>query len=291
MEERKVHIVVVTGLSGSGKSTAIKAFEDLDYFCIDNLPVPLLPTFLDLCKRDMPNVQKIALGIDIRGRVFLKDYERIFRQLQEAGYLFEMLFFEASTEVLQRRYSQTRRVHPIGNEEPMLLGSIEKEREELRALRSRATRIVDTGTMTVHQLKAHITRIYSAVSEKDLLSIQVLSFGFKYGLPFEADIVMDVRFLPNPYFVEDLKGLTGATSEVQSWILQWPETVEFLDDYTGLILKLLPNYMHEGKRYLTLATGCTGGKPRSVVVANHMAERLRLHGYFVNIFHRDIHRE
>lgn len=291
MEERKVHIVVVTGLSGSGKSTAIKAFEDLDYFCIDNLPVPLLPTFLDLCKRDMPNIQKIALGIDIRGRAFLKDYERIFMELQDAGYLFEMLFFEASTEVLQRRYSQTRRVHPIGNEEPMLLGSIEKEREELRVLRSMATRIVDTGTMTVHQLKAHITRIYAAVSEKELLSIQILSFGFKYGLPFEADIVMDVRFLPNPYFVEDLKDLTGTTSKVQSWILQWPETIEFLDDYTSLILKLLPSYMQEGKRYLTLATGCTGGKHRSVVVASRMAERLSLHGYFVNLFHRDIHRE
>ena len=290
MEERKVHIVVVTGLSGSGKSTAIKAFEDLNYFCIDNLPVPLLPTFLELCKRDMPDIRKIALGIDIRGRAFLKDYEHIFKELQEAGYRFEMLFLEASTEALQRRYSQTRRVHPIGGES-MLLDSIERERTELRALRNRATRIVDTEAMTVHQLKALITRIYSAVSEKELLSIQVLSFGFKYGLPFEADIVMDVRFLPNPYFVENLRDLTGATSEVQSWILQWPEAVEFLSDYTGLILKLLPSYMHEGKRYLTIATGCTGGKHRSVTVALHMAERLSLHGYYVNIFHRDIHRE
>ena len=291
MAENEVHVVVVTGLSGSGKSTAIKAFEDLGYFCIDNLPVPLLAEFLELCRRDMPDVRRVALGIDIRGRRFLKDYDDIFQSLEEAGYRFEVLFFEANLEVLQRRYSQTRRVHPVADRDAFLLDAIRNESELLQPLRRRATRIVDTGLLSVHQLKALITRAYSVVNEREMLSIRVLSFGFKYGLPFESDIVMDVRFLPNPYFVEDLKPLDGCTPEVSSWVLQWPATKEFLDDYCALLMKLVPCYVQEGKRYLTLAVGCTGGKHRSVVVAEEITTRLKAAGYFAESFHRDIHRE
>lgn len=293
--ERKVHVVVVTGLSGSGKSTAIKAFEDLNYFCIDNLPVPLLPRFLDLCEKDMPDVKKIALGIDIRERTFLKDYDEIFNSLEESGYSFEIIFLEAATDILQRRYSQTRRIHPVASaessSEPILLDAIQQERTELQALRNRATRIVDTGTLSVHQLKAMITRTYSLISEQERLSIQVLSFGFKYGLPFEADLVMDVRFLPNPYFVDELRNQNGCSPRVSSWVLQWPTAQQFISDYTTLLLKLLPCYMEEGKRYLTIAIGCTGGKHRSVVFANQIAQRLQQHNYFVNVFHRDMQLE
>jgi UPF0042 nucleotide-binding protein len=291
MSERKVHVVVVTGLSGSGKSTAIKAFEDIDYFCIDNLPVPLLPSLLTLCERDMPDISRIALGIDIRERKFLKDYNKIFKELEDSGYMFEILFLEAPTDMLQRRYSQTRRVHPAASSEALLLDAIHHEREQLNALRNRATRIIDTGSLTVHQLKAMITRSYSLVRDAERLSIQILSFGFKHGLPFEADLVMDVRFLPNPYFVEELRHMDGCSPEIRSWVLQWPAARQFIADYAALLMKLLPCYMEEGKRYLTIAIGCTGGKHRSVVLAEQIAETLLQSGYFVNVFHRDIHME
>jgi UPF0042 nucleotide-binding protein len=292
MTQRKIHVIVVSGLSGSGKSTAIKAFEDIDYFCIDNLPVPLLPSFLVLCERDMPDISRIALGIDIRERSFLKDYERIFSDLREMGYHLEILFLEAATDVLQRRYSQTRRVHPAAatsSQETLLLDAIQLERKELKALRNRATRIIDTGSLSVHQLKSLINSTYSLVKENELLNIQVLSFGFKYGLPMESDLVMDVRFLPNPYFVDELRNFNGCNSSVESWILQTEAAREFISDYCALISKLIPSYIEEGKRYLTIATGCTGGKHRSVVVANQIAERLRKNNFSVNLFHRDIH--
>ncbi len=293
MTTNKPHVVVVTGLSGSGKSTAIKAFEDLDFFCIDNLPVPLLPDFLSLVEKDMPDIQKIALGIDIRERKFLKDYDSIFKALEKKGYRFEIIFLEAATEVLQKRFSQTRRVHPAGaaTGEALLLDAIHNEREQLKALRGRATRVVDTGALSVHQLKALITRSYSMLVEKEMLSILVLSFGFKHGLPFEADMVMDVRFLPNPYFIDELKELDGCNSKVSSWVLQRESTQEFIREFSALLLKLLPRYVAEGKRYLTLALGCTGGKHRSVSIGNEIADRLAEQGYFVNVFHRDIHNE
>lgn len=291
MAQRSVHVVMVTGLSGSGKSTAIKAFEDIDYFCIDNLPVPLLPDFLSLCEKDMPDIQKIALGIDVRERKFLKDYDKIFKTLEDFDYRLDIIFLDASDEILQRRFSQTRRLHPLASCESSLLDAVHQERLELRALRNRATRIVDTSTLSIHQLKDLISRTYSLVSAKERLSIQVLSFGFKYGLPFEADLVMDVRFLPNPYFVEELKDFDGGTPQVRNWVLQWPVAQEFISDYTGLLLKLLPCYIEEGKRYLSIAVGCTGGKHRSVVIADQVSERLRQRHYFVKLFHRDIHME
>jgi len=287
----KPHVVVVTGLSGSGKSTAIKAFEDINYFCIDNLPVPLLGNFLSLCERDMPDITRIALGIDIRERQFLKDYDSIFSSLEDSGYRFEILFLEADNDILQRRYSQTRRVHPAAASDSLLLAAINHEREQLNALRVRATRILDTGSLSVHQLKQMIVQRYAHVKENEQLSVQVLSFGYKYGLPLEADLVIDVRFLPNPYFVDCLRHLDGTTEDVRSWVLQWPAVREFLSDYCSLLLKLLPSYIQEGKRYLTLAVGCTGGKHRSVVIAEQIADRLRQNSYFLNVFHRDINLE
>jgi len=289
--QKKVHVVVVTGLSGSGKSTAIKAFEDIGYFCIDNLPVPLLPDLLLLFEKDMPELCNIALGIDIRERKFLKDYDRIFRSFDDSGYRFEILFLEAADDILQRRYSQTRRVHPMTSSQSPLVDVIMDERERLHALRSRATRILDTSNYSVHQLKAFIIRLYGTGPDNGRMSIQVLSFGFKYGLPFEADMVMDVRFLPNPYFVEELKHQDGCSEAIQSWVLKWPASQELISDYTGLLLKLLPSYKKEGKRYLTIALGCTGGKHRSVVIAEQIAAELRRQNYLINVFHRDIHLE
>lgn len=286
-----MHLVVVTGLSGSGKSTAIKAFEDIGYFCIDNLPVPLLPHFLGLCDKDMHNIERVALGIDIRERQFLSDYDGIFKSLEQAGYRYEMVFLEAPTDVLQRRFSQTRRLHPLASSEANLLPAIHSERQQLQALRDRATRILDTGMLSVHQLKHLLIRAYSLIGESEQLKIQVLSFGFKYGLPFEADLVMDVRFLPNPYFVDQLKTLDGCTPEVRDWVLKWPVAREFLTDYVALLGKLLPFYVNEGKRYLTVAVGCTGGKHRSVVIAEHLARKLLENEYHCTAFHRDLHLE
>jgi RNase adapter protein RapZ len=287
-KESKVHLVVVTGTSGSGKSTAIKAFEDIGYFCIDNLPVPLLPHFLGLCAKEMHEIEHIALGIDIRERKFLSDYDNIFKSLEQAGYRFEIIFLEAPTDVLQRRFSQTRRLHPLASSEANLLDAIHSERQQLQALRERASRILDTGMFSVHQLKHLLIRTYSLMGDRDQLKIQVLSFGFKYGLPFEADMVMDVRFLPNPYFVEELRALDGRTPEVRDWVLKWRTAQEFLQDYAALLQKLLPCYVEEGKRYLTVAVGCTGGKHRSVVIAEDLAHRLQGLEYNCTAFHRDL---
>ena len=252
--------------------------------------MPLLGNFLSLCEKDMPDVFRIALGIDIRERQFLRDYDRIFADIENSGYRFEIVFLEADTDTLQRRFSQTRRVHPAATNES-LLDAIHDEREQLNALRSRATRIIDTGSLSVHQLKQQITRAYAAAADSSRMSIQILSFGYKYGLPFEADLVMDVRFLPNPYFVDDLKNLDGCTPEVTDWVLKWPAVQEFLNDYCQLVVKLLPSYIEEGKRYLTIAIGCTGGKHRSVVIAEQIAARLRRYNYYLSVFHRDIHLE
>lgn len=288
MTEHKIQVLIVTGLSGSGKSTAIKAFEDLNFFCIDNLPVPLLPHFLTLCEHDMPDIHKVALGIDIRERAFLKAYDHIFSSLEEAGYRLEILFFEASTDVLQRRYSQTRRLHPMALSAEFLGASIRHERKALRALRDRASRIVDTSSLSVHQLKDLIIRGYSLVGDIDLMRIQVLSFGYKYGVPLEADLVSDVRFLPNPYFVERLRPLNGTSEAVREWVLNHSVATEFIQDYGRLLVKLMPRYIEERKRYLTIAIGCTGGKHRSVVIAGQLADELKDRGYNVILTHRDI---
>lgn len=291
-----LHIVVVTGLSGSGKSTVIDAFEDIGFFCIDNLPVPLLLSFIKLCNEEMADIKRVALGIDIRERSFLSGYEKVFSEIEREGYPLEIIFLEASTEVLQRRYSQTRRIHPLEIEqkkegERFLFEALEQERKLLAPLRERAIRIIDTSTFSVHMLKELIFRIYSFDPDFGRLAVQILSFGYKYGIPSEADLVMDLRFLPNPYFVDSLKPLTGCTPEVSSWIMSHKETQDFIDSFSRLIEFLLPLYLREGKRYLTVAFGCTGGKHRSVAIAEHFKKWLSDKGYPVKVFHRDIGHE
>ena len=289
-QPRTLRIVIVTGLSGSGKSTAIKAFEDLGYFCVDNLPVLMLPDFLKLREESSEGLWHIALGMDIRERRFLESYSKIFSELRRRGANLEILFLEATDDVLQRRFSQTRRKHPLAGQSSVLEG-IEAEREMLRDLKDMATRVVDTSSANVHDLKRMISRLYALSPDQDALHVMVLSFGFKYGVPAEADIVMDVRFLPNPFFVEGLKDLDGRREEVIRFVLRDEQSQVFLDKFSTLLTDLLPRYRAEGKSYLTIAIGCTGGKHRSVVVAEKLAERLVEKGYRAHLSHRDVEAE
>jgi RNase adapter protein RapZ len=289
-QPRALRIVVVTGLSGSGKSTAIKAFEDLGYFCVDNLPVLMLPDFLKLREESSQDLWHVALGMDIRERRFLESYSKIFSELRGRGANLEILFLEATDDVLQRRFSQTRRKHPLAGKGSVLEG-IKAERQMLRDLKDMATRVVDTSSANVHDLKRMISRLYAVSPEQDALHVMVLSFGFKYGVPPEADIVMDVRFLPNPFFVEGLRDLDGRREEVIRFVLQDEQSQVFLDKFSALLTDLLPRYRAEGKSYLTIAIGCTGGKHRSVVMAEKLMARLVGKGYRAHLSHRDVEAE
>ncbi len=286
-EQRRLQVVVVTGLSGSGKSTAIKAFEDLDFFCVDNLPVVLLPEFLELRGESSDDLWHIALGMDIRERRFLESYPKIFTELRERGTNLEILFLDANNEALQRRFSQTRRKHPLVGTGTVLDG-IKAEREKLKDLKQMATRVIDTSNLNVHELKRMISRLYTVFPEQETLHIDVLSFGFKYGVPTEADIVMDVRFLPNPFFIKELRDLNGTQEPVIRFVLKQEQTQLFLQKFTDLINYLLPRYREEGKNYLTIAVGCTGGKHRSVVISEQLKKELAGLGYTAAVGHRDV---
>lgn len=286
-DHRRLRVVVVTGLSGSGKSTAIKAFEDLDYFCVDNLPAALLPDFLSLREKSSEDLWHIALGMDIRERSFLESYPRVFNELRQRGTDLEILFLEATDDDLQRRFSQTRRKHPLVGE-GTVLDRIRAERERLKELKGMATRVIDTSNLNVHELKRMISRLYTIYPEEDTLQVNVLSFGFKYSVPAEADIVMDVRFLPNPFFVKELRDLNGTQEPVIKFVLQQEQTQLFMEKFTELLNYLLPRYREEGKNYLTVAVGCTGGKHRSVVITEQLRGQLAGLGYPVNAGHRDM---
>jgi UPF0042 nucleotide-binding protein len=286
-DQREVRVVVVTGLSGSGKSTAIKAFEDLDFFCVDNLPVVLLPEFLELREESSDDLWHIALGMDIRERRFLESYPEIFTELRQRGTNLEILFLEATDEALQRRFSQTRRKHPlVGN--GTVLDRIKAERERLKDLKRMATRVIDTSNLNEHELKRMLSRLYTIYPEQETLHINVISFGFKYGVPTEADIVMDVRFLPNPFFIKKLRDLNGTQEPVIRFVLKQEQTRQFLEKFTDLVNYLLPRYREEGKNYLTIAVGCTGGKHRSVVISEQFKEQLAGLGFPVTVGHRDV---
>ena len=285
--QRKVRVIVVTGLSGSGKSTAIKAFEDLDFFCVDNLPVLLLPDFLKLREESSEDLWHIALGMDIRERSFLESYPKVFAELRQRDTNLEILFLDATDEALQRRFSQTRRKHPLVGT-GTVLDRIMAERERLADLKGMATRVIDTSNLNVHELKRMISRLYTVFPQDEALHINVLSFGFKYGVPAEADILMDVRFLPNPYFIKDLRELDGTQEPVIRFVLQQEQTRLFLEKFTELVNYLLPRYREEGKNYLTIAIGCTGGKHRSVVITEQLKAQLAGSGFPITAGHRDV---
>jgi UPF0042 nucleotide-binding protein len=280
-------IIIITGLSGSGKSTAIDALEDAGFFCIDNLPVILLPKFLELRVETGSEITKLALVMDLREEGFLQRYPDIFAKLRKEGYLFEILFLEASTEALLRRYSQTRRKHPL-SEAKNLLEGIQAERKELKDLRDGADLIIDTSNYNVHELKQIIlNHVLKAVPAKRM-KIYLLSFGFKYGIPADADLVIDIRFLPNPHFVQELKGLNGTSPRVKEFMDRWKETRIFLEKYLDLLNYLIPHYEKEGKSSLTIAVGCTAGTHRSVRIADAIYRELKKTTNLVSLTHRDI---
>ena len=283
-------VLIITGLSGSGKSTALKALEDIGYFCIDNLPIHLVPKFLQLRAQITQEDVKVAFGMDLRTKGFVKNYLNFFPRLQKLGYQLHILFLEASDEILIRRFSQTRRQHPLADSES-IVQAIQNERNQLDSLRHHATRILDTSNMTVHNLRLLIMEEYSQFPLSRRLNLHVISFGFKYGLPPEADIIMDVRFLPNPFFIKDLKELSGLETPVQDFVLGREETQEFLSRFFPLLDYLIPNYQKEGKTHLTIAVGCSGGHHRSVVIANSLKEHLQSFELPLSLEHRDITRE
>ena len=286
IEMRDIQIVIVTGLSGSGKSIAIKCFEDLGFYCVDNLPTALLPTFAELSAH-AGEITRIALGLDVRDRDFPSGFPEQVRQLREGGFACEVLFLEARDDVLIRRYSETRRKHPLA-EHASVLDAIRLEREKLAAVRALADRIIDSSEYNVHQLRAALATWYGAPNHQRRMMISVLSFGYKYGLPLNADLVFDVRFLPNPHFVEHLRTGTGNDQAVVDYMLASQVTADFLKQCFEFIRFLLPLYEREGKAYLTLGFGCTGGHHRSVAVANLLAQDLQSQGYHITLTHRDV---
>ena len=284
---KEARFVVVTGLSGSGKSEAIRALEDSGYFCVDNLPVALISTFSDMLCRPESLIKRAAVVVDMRDPNFLKAFEAVLIDLRRQTELAPMLLFlEADDAALVRRFSETRRPHPFGGNQ--VLEGVLQERENLREVKGLADRVFDTSDLTVHDLRRVFSDLSYGESDKQLL-VTLLSFGYKHGVPLESDLLFDVRFLPNPHFIPELRALTGRDAAVRSYIEGADATTRFLDKTTGLLLFLVPEYAGEGKSYLTVGIGCTGGRHRSVMVAEQLHRRLQtIEGIRLRVRHRDI---
>lgn len=282
-----MRILIISGLSGSGKSTAVRALEDEGFFCLDNLPVTLVPTFIDLVDKSKDRVRDVALVMDIRGRDFLKGYEKVIQEIGEAGNSVEILFLDATDEMLIQRFSETRRRHPA-LENGSVSEGIRFEREQLAGLRRLATTIIDTSELNVHQLKELvISRIKGEQGARDM-TVHLQSFGYRFGIPLEADLVMDVRFLPNPHFIPELKAFSGLDPKVRNFVMEKPETVIFLEKFLDMMAFLLPSYRREGKSYLTVSIGCTGGRHRSVVIAEALRDFFVGKNVDLKVTHRDM---
>lgn len=284
---KKLRVVIITGLSGSGKSTALRALEDIGFFCVDNLPVVLLPRFLEIRSQGVQDISKVAMVMDLREKSFLEKYEKIFAHLKKKGYRIEIIFLDATDEALLHRFSETRRLHPLSVKGSLMEG-ITIEREKLAPLKQMADKVIDTTSCNVHQLKDSVQRYFLSSSAGKSLIIHVTSFGYRYGLPADADIVMDVRFLPNPHFVEELKHYDGHNSDVCSYVLGSEEGKVFTQELFKLMAFLIPLYEKEGKSRLNISLGCTGGRHRSVVMANQLGAYFSDKNYLVTIVHRDI---
>ena len=301
---KNLRVILISGLSGSGKTTAIKALEDIGFYCVDNLPILLLPKFLELCEQSGGKISRVAVVEDIRetdtrptsGREVTDPFEesrRIIEGLREEGYPIEILFLDSSDPILMRRFSETRRQHPLALGGSILEG-IQVERKQLAGIRDMANQVIDTSQFNVHELKEKIQQYVQEGARRGHLTVTLLSFGYSYGVPYEADLLFDVRFLPNPYFVEELKRLRGNHPEVAEYLLQWEETKEFLKKAQEFIGFLLPFYLRERRTHLTIGVGCTGGRHRSIVIVNQLAEMLRdemaKQGIFLSVRHRDAER-
>ena len=285
---KQTHITVVTGLSGAGKTTALRAFEDLDYFCIDNLPPSLMPKFVELCDQPHSEVRRICVGMDIRQRQFLEEMIPVLEELRRRGYPVHILFLEASDEILIRRFRETRRQHPLGHDRPPA-EVIAAERDYLEPIREASDRTIDTSSFSGAELRDWVRDTYAEGDERDMV-ISLMSFGYKGGVPTEADLVFDVRFLPNPYFVESLKDKDGRDESVYRYVIEQDATEAFLVHLKGLLDFLLPSYAAEGKAYLAIAFGCTGGQHRSVSLVRWAEQWLLERGHAIRVIHRDLPR-
>ncbi len=286
-----MRFVIVTGMSGSGKATAAKMLEDEGYYVVDNLPVRLIDKFVELMNMPGSEISKVVLGLDIRADRSFTYVEEVLEAIKKQGFEYEILFMDASDEVLIKRYKETRRAHPMAPEGRVEDG-IRKEREVLKNIRAKADYIIDTSNLLTRELKQELIHIFMENKEYNSLIVSVMSFGFKYGIPSDADLVFDVRFLPNPYYIDALKHQTGNDKPVQEYVESFPQTKEFMNKLEDMITFLIPNYIKEGKNQLVIAVGCTGGHHRSVTLANDLYYRLKDKGdYGLNIYHRDVEKE
>lgn len=285
-----MRFVIITGLSGAGKSQAIKAFEDLDYYCIDNLPPKLIQKFADLCFQSQGKMDKVALVIDIRGGIFFDDLIEELKDLNMGEYTYEILFLDASDEELIKRFKETRRKHPLASTNLVSEG-IKKERKKLEKIKTMANQIIDTSNLKPKDLKEEIVKVYRDKKKQSKMLINILSFGFKYGIPLEGDLIFDVRFLPNPFYIEHLRPLTGKDEQIQDYVLSFSETHAFKEKLEDMIDFLIPYYIKEGKSQLVIGIGCTGGKHRSVTISSSLYDSLKKKGHWVVIDHRDINKD
>ncbi len=285
-----MQFVILTGMSGAGKSLVLKFLEDIDFFCVDNLPPSLIPKFIELCKMPEVGIEKVALGIDIRGGKLFNDLLSCVSEVQNENHTISILFLDASDETILKRFKESRRNHPLARGERIISG-IMRERELLGDVKRRADYIIDTSHILTRQLKEKINDIFLENKTFESLMVTVLSFGFKYGIPSDSDLVFDVRFIPNPFYIAELKPLTGNDIKVRDYVMEWEESREFIKKLEDMISFLLPNYIKEGKNQLVISIGCTGGKHRSVTLANELYRSLQRDGHSVIINHRDIDKD
>ena len=286
-----MRFVIVTGMSGGGRATALRMLEDAGYYCVDNLPIPLIPGLMELLDQPGSEYTKVALGLDVRAGLNSSDTMEMLDNLKKAGRNFEILFMNASDEVLVKRYKESRRNHPMTTQDDRLEDGIRREREVLAGILSKADYVFDTSNLLTRDLKVELDRIFIDNEDYNSLIVSILSFGFKNGVPQDADLVFDVRFLPNPFYIDELKTKTGLDQEVKDYVLSFPEAGEFVDKIVDLLDFLIPNYVREGKYKLVVAVGCTGGKHRSVTLADQLYKRMRGRGqYGLTLSHRDVTR-
>ena len=282
--------MIVTGMSGAGKTSVLKFLEDINFFCVDNIPPALLPKFAELCYEQEGEIERVAMGIDIRGGKLFNDLFEVLSDLQHKGYEYEILFLDASDDVLIKRYKETRRSHPLSKNGSIQEG-IQKEREILKDVKRKETYIIDTSQILTRQLKEQINRIFVENQSYENLMITVQSFGFKYGIPADSDLVFDVRFLPNPYYIPTLKPLTGNDPAVYDYVMAAPQAKEFQRQLFEMVKFLIPNYIAEGKNQIVISIGCTGGKHRSVSMVRALESQMKSLPYTVKMEHRDIERD
>jgi UPF0042 nucleotide-binding protein len=287
-KKTQARFVFITGLSGSGKTLAMKALEDAGFFCVDNLPPSLLGPFAELTAKGGESLDRVAVVADIREREFLKDFPDVFRRLRQRGFETTLIFLEARDEILARRFSESRRPHPLAVGKGSVRDAVRKERRKLSAIRRLADQVLDTSEMTVHELRRYLLDQFQDTDTTRGPAIHVLSFGYKFGVPHDADLVFDVRFLVNPFFEKHLRHRDGSDPKVERFLLSYPATGDFIGKLDSFVNYLIPQYTSEGKSYLTIAIGCTGGRHRSVMIANVMARKLKKQGLSVTLTHRDL---